>query len=114
MSSQSSNEGTLRVISQSNRPALLKDVSSYSCQLVVAMIVTGLLYLSKSSMHEINYATILFSMSFTLDSHLPAIESISSMKSTEGAFSATSLNKSQTLLSDSPDKDDTISGPESL
>lgn len=53
-------------------------------------------------------------MSFTLDSRFPAIESISSINRTEGAFSATSLNKSHTLLSDSPDKDDTISGPESL
>ena len=65
-------------------------------------------------MLEINCATIRFSRSFTLCSRLPDILSISSMNKIEGEFSSTSLKISLIFCSDSPDRDETNSGPEIL
>lgn len=54
MSSLSSSDGTFREISQSNRPALLREVSSTSGLLVVPRIITGFAVHSRSSIHEMS------------------------------------------------------------
>ena len=62
-------------------------------------------------MQVIICATILLSISLLACSLLPIIVSISSINKILGAFSITELNKFLMICSDSPLKDEIISGP---
>ena len=110
----SSSDGTFKVNSRSNHPALRNVSSKFSGLLVAPITITGFSHSSRSSIHETNYVTILFSMSLNYALFLPAIESMSSMNNTAGASSITSLKIPLMLDSLSPESDDTISGPLSL
>ncbi len=93
--------GTLISISRSNLPGRLRAGSNALGLFVAAMTITFPLA-SKPSISESSCDTTLLSTSPVTSSLFGAMESISSIKTIEGAFSLASLKISLTLASLSP------------